>query len=140
MNVIDRRALEVLLAVLDIDKRDLAELMGYRARYVNNVLGGFSKASPAFREAFGAAVAELILGPAPERSRTYPAGPLAELLQRRAAAAACKDEFFADLGIAKHGWNKRAVVTEELVDRICCALGVHPSSIYGAEYDVEAAS
>ena len=139
MSEIDRRALEVVLAVLGIDKRDLAELMGYRSGYVTNVLCGFAKASPSFRQAFGCAIAELILPPE-DRPEMYPAGPLADLVQRRAAEAPCKEQFYDDLGISRHGWNKRALVPEELVDRVCCTLGVHPSSVYGEDYDVEAAS
>jgi hypothetical protein len=42
---VDRKALNVLLAVLDLEQRELAELMGYREGYVANVLNGFTKAS-----------------------------------------------------------------------------------------------
>ena len=140
MSGIDRRALDVVLAVLEIDKRDLAEMMGYRSGYVTNVLCGFTKASPSFRQAFGRAIAELIFPADEDGPRTYPAGPLVELVQRRAAEAPSKEQFYSDLGISRHGWNKRAVVTDELVDRVCCALGVHPSSVYGADYDIAAAS
>ena len=135
MSGVDKRTLNVLLALLGIDKHELAERMGYRDGYVKNVLCGVAKASPSFRQAFGAAITELILPPEDDRPQVYPAGPLAELVHRRAAEAPCKEQFYNDLGISRHGWNKRAMVPEELVDRVCCALGVHPSSVYGADYE-----
>jgi transcriptional regulator with XRE-family HTH domain len=133
---VDRRSLNVLLAALDLEQRELAELMGYRKGYVANVLNGCTKASASFRDALGAAVTELPLG-SPERTTTLPAAPLSDLIRKRAARAPCKEQFYEDLGISPHGWNKREVVSEALVDRVCCALGVHPSSLYGHDYDVE---
>lgn len=140
MKTVDRTAVNVILAVLSLEQRELAELMGYRDGYVANVLNGCTKASLNFREAFGRALAELVLGPAGHPLQTLPAGPLVELLKARAAQAPSKKQFYADLGISAHGWNKRELVTEALVDRICCELGVHPSALYGQHYDVEEAS
>ena len=130
MNRVDRRAVDVILAVLGIEQRELAELMGYRDGYVANVMNGCTNASPAFRQAFGDALAELVLGPVGHPLLTLPAAPLANLLKKRAAQAPSKKQFYADLGISPHGWNKREVVTELVVDRICSALGVHPSALY----------
>jgi hypothetical protein len=132
VNAVDRKAVNVLLAVLGIEQRELAELMGYRDGYVANVLNGCTKASVAFREAFGVAIAELVLGPAGHRLHSLPATPLADLLTKRASQAPCKAQFYADLGLSPRGWNKRKSVPEVLVDSVCCALGVHPSSLYGA--------
>lgn len=87
----DRRALNVLLAVLGIEQQELAELMGYRPRYVTNVLNGFTPASRAFRTAFAAVVTELLLGEQDDPER-YPAAPLSELVRRRAAEAGSKRE------------------------------------------------
>lgn len=134
---IDRRAVNVLLAVLRIGQRDLAERMGYRTGYVVNVLNGCADASPAFRIAFADAIADLLLGTNGRSKERYPARPLAELIRRRAEEASRKHQFYADLGISPHGWNKRDTVSSSLVDRICCALGVHPSSIYGRDYDLD---
>lgn len=135
MNRVDRRAVDVILAVLGIEQRELAELMGYRDGYVANVMNGCTKASPAFRQAFGDALAELVLGPVGHPLLTLPAAPLVDLLKKRAAQAPSKRQFYADLGISPHGWNKREVVTELVVDRICSALGVHPSAIYNEIWD-----
>ena len=130
MSAVDRRAVDVILAVLGIEQRELAELMGYRDGYVANVMNGCTSASPAFRQAFGDALAELVLGPVGHPLLTLPAAPLVDLLKKRAAQAPSKRQFYADLGISPHGWNKREVVTELVVDRICSALGVHPSTLY----------
>jgi cyanate lyase len=137
---VDRRALNVLLAALGIEQRELAERMGYREGYVANVLNGCTKASASFREAFGAAVAELLLGSVEHATMTLAATPLVELIRNRAAQAPCKAQFYEDLGITPHGWNKRKGVSEALVDRVCCALGVHLSALYGYGYDVEETS
>lgn len=126
----DRRALNVLLAVLDLEQRDVAEAMGYRPGYVTNVFNGFTKPSATFKAIFGELLAELLLGPSNGTSDSYPAGPLKELLERRAAGASSKTQFYADLGLSPNGWNKREVVSGSLVDRVCCALGVHPSALY----------
>jgi hypothetical protein len=130
---VDRRAVGVILAVLGIEQRALAELMGYRKGYVANVMNGCTEASPAFKQAFGDALAELVLGPVGHPLETLPAAPLAELLKKRAAEAPCKSQFYSDLGISPRGWNKREVVTELVVDTICTALGVHPSALYEPE-------
>lgn len=134
---VDRRSINVLLAALDIEQRQLAELMGYRPAYVTNVLNGQTPVSAAFRQAFGDAVAELLLGqpdPAPDR---YPAQPLRDLVRRRAAAADSRTRFYEDLGISVHSLSNRDVLPGALVDRLCCALGVHPTSIYGPNGEVE---
>jgi hypothetical protein len=82
----------------------------------------------------------LIFGDNGRRPELYLAEPLRGLIRQRAAESASKERFYAELGLSPHGWNKREVVTGALVDRICCALGVHPSSIYGRDYDIEEAS
>lgn len=136
----DRRALNVLLAALEIEQRDLAEAMGYRSGYVANVLGGFTQASGAFKAAFGELVAELLLGPSRKGAETYPAGPLRELIERRAAEAGSRKQLFSALGLSSDGWNKRVSVTASLVDRVCCALGVHPTALYPDFVRLEEAS
>lgn len=114
---VDKRTIIVLLAALDLEPRQLAELMGYRKAYVSNVLSGQCRASHALRQAFGTALSELLLGLDEEPRKSYPAGPLAELIKARAATAPCRKTFLQDIGIAGSGWNKREVVTEEIVDR-----------------------
>ena len=37
---------------------------------------------------------------------------------------------------ARRGGTARKFVTESLLDRICCQLGIHPSEIYGTDYEV----
>ena len=137
---VDRKALNVLLAVLDIEQQQLADMMGYQRGYIANILNGFTKASPAFRTAFGAAVTHLIFGPEKSGGNRLPAKPLAELLERRAECASNKNRFYEDLGLCRASWTDRVSVTEELVDRICCRLGVHPSQLYGRDYFSEVAS
>ena len=127
---VDRKAIDVILAVVGIEQRELADLMGYKEGYVANVMNGSAKASRAFKEAFGNAIAELVLGPSGHPLQILPAAPLKELIRKRAEQAPCKSQFYSDLGINPQGWNKRQVVTELVVDKICCALGVHPSAIY----------
>ena len=83
---VDRKALNILLAALDIERRELAELMGYEPKYLVNVLNGFTSASPSFRTAFGDALAKLLLGPHKSKRCVLPAKPLAELLRRTADA------------------------------------------------------
>lgn len=134
---VDHRTIKVLLAALDIEQRELAGVMGYRPAYLANVLNGHTPASASFRQAFGEALAELLLGepdPAPDR---YPAHPLRALVQRRAADADSPTQFYSDLGISVHSLSKRDVLPGALVDRLCCALGVHPTSIYGPNGEVE---
>ena len=126
----DRGSINVLLAALDLDQRDLAERMGYRPGYVANVFNGCTPASDAFRTAFGELLSDLLLGPSRQRGDSYPADPLRDLIERRAADAPLRAQFYADLGLSCHGWNKRRHVSGGLVDRVCCALGVHPSAIY----------
>lgn len=134
---VDRRSIDVLLAALGIEQRELAARMGYRPAYVVNVLNGFTPASPAFREAFGQLLAQLLLGIPLRAPQSFPAGPLQEFIERRAAVAASRAQFYADLGLSRHGWNKRRRVSAALVDRVCCDLGIHPSSIYPDFTDAE---
>ncbi|MFN2489135.1 MAG: hypothetical protein ABR529_05265 [Actinomycetota bacterium] len=130
MVMVDRRALNVVVAVLGIEQRELAERMGYRPGYVANVLNGCTPASDAFRWALGEALAELLLGSSRKAASGFPAQPLSELIERRAAGAASRRQFYADLELSCHGWNKRQELSADLIDRVCCALGVHPSSLY----------
>ena len=67
---------------LDIEQRELAERMGYDPRYVVNVLNGFTQPSHAFKDAFGAAVADLLLGQTRREARCYPAAPLVEMMRK----------------------------------------------------------
>jgi hypothetical protein len=127
---VDRRAINVLLAALDIEQRELAQMMGYDPRYVVNVVNGFTLPSEAFKDAFGKALADLLLGQTRREAKAYPAGPLVALMRKRAAQAPCKADFYADLGVTGNGWGTRRSVPVDLVDRICCALGVHPSAVY----------
>jgi transcriptional regulator with XRE-family HTH domain len=136
---VDRRAINVLLAALDIQQRELAELTGYSPRYVANVLNGLTPVSKAFRGAFGQALADLLLGPEEPESRRYPAGPLVEVVRRRAEQAARKTDLYADLGVSPHTLATRELLSEELVDRVCCALGIHPTSLYGPDGQAESA-
>jgi hypothetical protein len=85
---VDRRTINVLLAAVEIELRDLAARMGYRPGYVANVFNGVSTPSDAFKKAFGEVVAELFLGSSCKAARSYPAGPLRELIERRAGDAA----------------------------------------------------
>lgn len=131
----DRRTVNILLAALDMEQRELAALMGYDKVYVSNVMGGFTPPSDAFKRAFGDAIADLILGESRTARSRLSAQPLADYLARRAENVPCKKTFYADLGLSLQGWSNRKHVTEELVDRVCCALGIHPTEIYGQEYD-----
>jgi hypothetical protein len=126
----DRRSINVLLAALDVDQRDLAERMGYRPGYVANVFNGCTSPSDAFRTAFGQLLSDLLLGPSRVSGDSYSAHPLRDLIERRAVDAPSRTQFYADLGLSSHGWNKRRQVPGALVDQVCCALGVHPSAIY----------
>lgn len=136
----NRQALNVLLAVLDIEQRELADLMGYRASYVANIFNGFTEPSDAFKQALGDTLSDLLLGTSRTAEKYLPAQPLAEFLEHRSRDASSRREFYADLGLSPHDWNKRERVTDSLVDRVCCALGVHPSAIYGRDYEVGEAS
>jgi len=136
----NRTALKVLLAALEIEQRALAKELGYEPGYVANVFNGCTPPSDAFKRAFGDVLADLLLGASRTEASRLPAQPLAEFLATRAKDTPCKSEFYAELGLSPQGWDKRRYVTDSLVDRVCCALGVHPSAIYGREYEVGNAS
>jgi transcriptional regulator with XRE-family HTH domain len=129
---VERKAIRILLAGLDIHQNQLAELMGYKRGYVINVLNGHASVSSEFRIAFGDTIARLLLGEPCPKAGLYPPGPLVELMQRRAAEALSVSEFYDELQIQPCDLNGRDVVSERVVDRVCCALGVHPSAIYGS--------
>jgi hypothetical protein len=135
---IDRRALNVILALCDMGRQDLADRLGYNRRYVNNVLCGVTRPSPAFCRAFGETVAALVFGDRFGCGRMLPAAPLLELVRRRARYAPRKRDFYSDNGINMNYLITREFVSEAVVDRICSALGVHPSSLYGQHYAQEA--
>ena len=129
---VDRKALNILLAALDIEQRELADRMGYDKAYVVNVLNGFSPPSDGFKAAFGDAIADLLLGESRTEANRLPARPLIDFLERRAKCHhGSRSEFYESLGLKAQGWNRRKYVSESLLDRICCQLGIHPSSIYG---------
>ena len=133
----DRTALNVMLAVLDIEQREIAARMGYDASYVTNVFNGFTPPSEAFKHAFGEALADLLLGTSRTTSTRLPAAPLIEYLDARARQSGCRARFYEDLGLKASSWHRhRKFVSESQLDRICCALGVHPSAIYGRDYEV----
>ena len=135
----DRRSINVLLAALDLDQRDLAERMGYRPGYVANVFNGCTRPSGAFKAAFGELLSDLLLGASRGTGDSYPADPLKDLIERRAVDASSRMQFYADLGLSCHGWNNRRQVSGAVVDQVCCALGVHPSAIY-PDFGVEEVS
>ncbi|MCA1705730.1 MAG: hypothetical protein LC808_21700 [Actinobacteria bacterium] len=139
MNKVDRKTINILLAALDIEQHELSEMMGYDKGYVSNVFNGFTEARPAFRRAFGETIGSLILGTFEPLSReTYPAGPLVELIAARASQAVSKREFYREIGTNASALKGRQTFDGLFVDRVCCALGVHPSSVYGSEYIAEA--
>lgn len=82
-------------------------------------------------------LADLLLGESRKR-KGLPAKPFIDYLERRAAQALSVADFYADLGLSRRGWSNRKFVSEELVDRVCCQLGIHISAIYRT--DVEEAS
>lgn len=134
----DRKTLNILLAALGLEQRDLAELMGYEQGYVANVFNGHTIARPAFRRALGETIGSLILGTyQPATAERYPAGPLLQLIMTRAADAACKRDFYRDLGV-NESIHKRDTLDAVLVDRVCCSLGIHPTSVYGHDYELKA--
>ena len=135
---VDRRAVSVIMALCSLELRDFAEHLGYERGYVSNVLTGQTRPSPAFCRAFGDTVAELVFGLQCRSGRMLPAGPLMELVRRRARYAASKREFYSDNGINMNYLSSRDFLSEAVVDRICSALGVHPSAIYGPEVADEA--
>ena len=130
MTDIDHRALKTILALCDISRKDFADRLGYERRYVNNVLCGVTRPSPAFCRAFGDTVAELVFGDRFRCGRMLPSAPLLELVRRRARYAPRKRDFYSDNGINMNHLSTREFVSEVVVDRICSALGVHPSSLY----------
>lgn len=139
MSEVDRKTVKILLASLDLELNELADHVGYGKGYVVNVLNGFTKASPGFRRTFGETVASLVLGPHDETvAKSYPPGPLVGLIEVRAAAALSKGEFYRQLGTSAQAIRNRKYFDGLFVDRICCALGVHPTFVYGREYEQEA--
>jgi transcriptional regulator with XRE-family HTH domain len=138
---VDRKSLHILLAALDIEQHELAEMMGYDRRYLSNIFNGFAEARPAFRRAFGETIGTLILGKYDaEAKEYYPAGPLLELINQRAEEALSKRDFYAEIGANAQALKNRKRFDGVFVDRVCCQLGVHPSSVYGADYDIAEAS
>ncbi len=141
MKDVDRKTIRVLLAALDIEVQELAKRMAYDEGYVVNVLNGFTVARPGFRRAFGETIGALMLGTyEPRIDERYPAGPLVALIERRAAAAPRKRDFYRDLGTSRQALRKREWLDGIFVDRICCALGVHPASVCGDDILVAEAS
>jgi transcriptional regulator with XRE-family HTH domain len=134
----DRKALNILLAALDLKQRQLADHMGYDKAYVVNVFNGFAPPSDAFKAAFGDAVADLVLGESRCEANRLPAQPLIDFLEQRAKCHGARSEFYESLGLKAQGWNRRKYVSESLLDRICCQLGIHPTQIYGTDYEVGA--
>lgn len=133
MSDIDRRAVRVVLALCDMELGDFAECLGYERGYVSNVLTGQTPPSPAFCRAFGDTVAQLVFGERCSIGRVLPAAPLLDLVRRRARYVPRKRDFYSDNGINMSYLSSREFVTEVVVDRICSALGVHPSSLYELE-------
>lgn len=141
MKKVDRRTINILLAALDVEQHELAEMMGYDRRYLSNVLNGFLEARPAFRRAFGETLATLMLGTfVSVGAERYPAAPLVDLIKKRAAQAVNKRDFYRDLGTSAEALKRRETLDGLFVDRVCCALGIHPSSVYGADYQIAEAS
>ncbi len=138
MTGIDRRAVRVILALCDMELGDFAECLGYDRGYVSNVLTGQTRPSPAFCRAFGDTVAELVFGERCSSGRMVPARPLVELVERRARYAVSKRDFYSDHGINMNYLRSRDSLSEIVADRICSALGVHPSTLYGHDYHVSA--
>jgi transcriptional regulator with XRE-family HTH domain len=133
---VDRRTLNVLLAALDIEQRELAGRMGYDQAYVANILNGFALPSDSFKQAFGEALTDLLIGASHTDVTQLPAQPLIDFLNRRACQAESRACFFEELGLNPQSWTRRKYVNESQLDRICCALGVHPSAIYGSDYEI----
>ena len=140
MSDIDRRAARVILALCDMELGDFAECLGYERKYVSNVLTGQTRPSPAFCRAFGDTVAQLVFGEQCSGDRMLPVAPLLELVQRRARYAPGKLAFYADNGINMSYLTSRDFVSEVVVDRICSALGVHPTALYDLDAGREQAS
>lgn len=135
----DRKTLNILLAALDLEQNELAEMMGYERGYVSNVFNGFTEARPGFRRALGETIGTLILGNYhPVSGERYPAAPLVALVERRASQAPSKRDFYRDLGTNLSCLKAHDSFDGIFVDRICCALGLHPTSVYGHDYELEA--
>lgn len=133
---VDRRTINVLLAALEIEQHELAERMGYDKGYVVNVFNTFTAPSDSFKKAFGEVVADLVLGSSRTHVSRLEAAPLIDYLRKRAQEAECRSQFYAHLGLTAQAWNRRKFVTASQVDDICCQLGIHPSEIYGTDYEV----
>lgn len=141
MSDVDTKTVRILLACLGLEVNQLADRMAYDAGYVSNVINGFTVASPGFRRAFGETIGSLVLGTyQPRGAERYPATPLVELIRRRAAEAPRRRDFYRDLGINAQQLKARESFDGVFVDRICCALGVHPSAVYGKGYELGEAS
>ena len=141
MSAVDVKTFRVLLACLELEVNELAGTMGYDARYVSNVVNGFTKASPAFRRAFGETIGALVFGThEPRGAARYPAEPLLTLIRQRAAEAPRKRDFYRDLGVSGEALRRHSTFDVVFVDRVCCALGVHPSAVYGDDYSFKEAS
>ena len=133
---VDRKTIAILLVVLDIEQHELAEMMGYGRGYVSNVFNGFTEARPSFRRAFGETIGSLILGTyEPQVKESYPAGPLLELISKRAEQATSKREFYSELGTNLQALKNRKCFDGVFVDRVCCQLGVHPTALYGHDWE-----
>ena len=141
MSGVDRKSIKILLAALELEANEFADRIGYDKGYVVNVLNGFTVASPGFRKALGDTIASLVLGTyEPGVAESYPAEPLVRLVTRAAEQAASKRDFYRNLGTSSQALKSRETFDGVFVDRICCALGVHPSSVYGRDYEVGEAS
>ena len=134
--MVDRKALNILLATLDMEQHELAERMGYDKGYVVNIFNGFTPPSDGFKKTFGEVVADLVLGSSRTDVTRLPAQPMIEYLSRRAGESECRSRFYSDLGLTAQAWNRRKFVTAAQVDDICCRLGIHPSEIYGTDYEI----
>ena len=138
MSEIDRRAVTIILALCDMELGEFSECLGYERGYVSNVLCGSTPPSPAFCKAFGDTVSELVFGDRCRSGRLLPAAPVLDLVRRRARYAPRKRDFYSDHGINMSYLSSRELVSEIVVDRICSALGVHTSSLYGPDAGQEA--
>lgn len=80
----------------------------------------------------------LVFGERCRSGRMLPAAPLVDLVRRRASYAARKRDFYSDHGINMSYLTSRDNLSEVVLDRICSALGVHPSPLYGRDHEQEA--
>lgn len=140
MTAIDRRAVQVILALCDMEFRDFADHLGYDRGYVSNVLTGQTRPSPAFCRAFGDTVAQLVFGEGCSTGTMLPTAPLLDLIRRRARYVPRKRDFYSDNGINMKYLSSREFISETVVDRVCSALDIHPSSVYGSDYGTPEAS